>query len=136
MARGGILAFKREPSKPHRCEYHNEGIQCRQFAMHNEYVCYQHRDNNVPTVIENDPFLIEHLDDRATLQKALADVASRLACNRMDLKRAGLLLYNLQIAATNLDTHERNQATVAAQQLAANEPATSEPAAPDAIALP
>ena len=70
--------------------------------MHNEYMCYQHRADDIPTVIQNDPFLIERLDDRAAIQHAVTQVAARLACNHMDLKRAGLLLQALQIAVTNL----------------------------------
>ena len=101
--------FTREPSKPHQCMHFSEkgGTRCHSFAMQNEYMCYQHRSDSIPTVIENDPFLIERLDDRASIQKALADVAARLACNRMDLRRAGLLLYTLQIASANLPPHPR-----------------------------
>ena len=95
--------FLREPSVTHQCMHVNdEGIRCRAHAMHNEYMCYRHRDKTIPTVIENEPFNIQHLDDRAAIQTALAGVAARLACNRMDLKRAGLLVYTLQVAACNL----------------------------------
>ena len=96
--------FNREPSKPHQCMHYSEkdGTRCRCASMHNEYMCYTHHDDDIPTVIQNDPFLIERLDDRAAIQHAVTQVAARLACNRMDLKRAGLLLQALQIAVTNL----------------------------------
>jgi hypothetical protein len=96
--------FQRQPSKPHQCMHHSEkdATRCRAASMHNEYMCYQHRADDIPTVIQNDPFLIERLDDRAAIQHAVTQVAARLACNHMDLKRAGLLLQALQIAVTNL----------------------------------
>jgi hypothetical protein len=112
--------FDREPSKPHQCmhESDKDGTRCRATAMHNEYMCYHHRSDDIPTVIQNDPFLIESLDDRTAIQKALTDVAARLACNHIDLKRAGLLLQTLQIASSNLPPHPR--------------PATQAPTAPAA----
>lgn len=95
--------FIREPSIAHQCmHYNDEGSRCRAHAMYNEYMCYRHRDKSIPPVIENEPFQIQHLDDRAAIQTALAGVAARLACNRMDLRRAGLLVYTLQVASHNL----------------------------------
>jgi hypothetical protein len=42
------------------------------------------------------------LDDVVSIQLALIDVAQALAANRIDTKRAGLLLYALQVASTNV----------------------------------
>lgn len=96
--------FQREPSMPHQCMHSNpdSGRRCRGRAMHDNYMCFAHRDNVIPPVIENDPFEITHLANRAAIQQALAGVAARLACNRIDLKRAGILVYTLQVAACNL----------------------------------
>jgi hypothetical protein len=119
--------FDREPSKPHQCmhESDKDGTRCRATAMHNEYMCYHHRSDDIPTVIQNDPFLIENLDDRTAIQKALTDVAARLACNHIDLKRAGLLLQTLQIASSNLPPHPRTtQAPATAPSDAAAAPAS------------
>jgi hypothetical protein len=101
--------YQREPSRRRQCMYHTEkdGIRCRAIAMHNEYMCYQHRNDEIATVIQNDPFEIVHLDDRAAIQKALADTAARLACNHIDLKRAALLIQNLQVACSNLTAYEK-----------------------------
>jgi hypothetical protein len=84
-----------------------DGTRCRATAMHNEIMCYHHRDDDIPSVLQNDPFLIARLNDRAVIQQAITDVAARLACNHMDFKRAGLLLQALQIATQNLAAHER-----------------------------
>lgn len=89
---------------PHQCMHHYEadGRRCRGRAMHNEFMCYAHRDKTVPPVIENNPFEITALDSRTAIQQALADVAARLAANQIDLRRAGLLAYTLQVASANL----------------------------------
>src|SRR5271170_2892795 len=41
------------------------------------------------------------LEDRSAIQHALTEVARAIANNNMDTKRAGLLLYSLQIASQN-----------------------------------
>ena len=115
--------FRREPSKPHQCMYYDDGRQCRAWSMHNEFFCYRHRLTPVQPVIENEPFEIAHLDSRPAIQHALADVAARLAANRMDLKRAGLLIYTLQLASNNLAAHGR----AAAQGLAESTGIPAEP---------
>ena len=82
--------------------FYETGLRCRAFAMHNEFMCYQHRDKTIPPVIENEPFELTTLHTRESIQIAIANVAARLACNRMDLKRATLLLYSLQLALANI----------------------------------
>jgi len=104
--------FTREPSSPHQCMHSSEkdGTRCRATAMHNQYMCYHHRSDDIPTVIENDPFEIASLAGHDAIQQALTDVAARLACNRIDFKRAALLLQSLQIATSNLNGRERQAA--------------------------
>jgi len=48
------------------------------------------------------------LEDRSAIQRALSEVANAIANNRVDPKRAGLLLYSLQIASQNA----KNQAEI------------------------
>jgi hypothetical protein len=100
--------YQREPSRQRQCMHHSEkdGIRCRSTAMHNEIMCFHHRQDEIPTVLQNDPFEIVHLEDRAAIQLALADTAARLACNHMDFKRAALILQALQIASHNLTARE------------------------------
>ena len=96
--------FQREPSVPHQCMHESEkdGTRCRAMSMQNNYMCYAHRTDDVPTVIENDMFLIDNLDTHEAIQKAFCDVAARLASNHIDLKRAGLLITLLRAASRNL----------------------------------
>ena len=72
--------FLREPSKPHQCMHHYEkdGTRCRAMAMHNEYMCYAHRSDEIATVIQNDMFLIENLDTHAAIQKAYGRVTNEM----------------------------------------------------------
>jgi hypothetical protein len=96
--------FQREPSKSHQCMHESEkdGARCRAMAMQNNYMCYAHRTDDVPTVIENDMFLIDSLDTHEAIQKAFLATAARLACNHIDLKRAELLITLLRAASRNL----------------------------------
>ena len=50
------------------------------------------------------------IDDRPAIQIALYDALGRLSLDDIDLKRAGMLLYGLQIASSNLAKHERSAA--------------------------
>ena len=107
--------FKREPSIPHQCmhTHSSDGRRCRAIAMHNNYMCFAHRDKVIPPVYENEPFEIPTALTRDAIQQALGDLATRLASNRMDLKRAGLLAYILQIASSNLAPEPTCEPTVA-----------------------
>jgi len=121
--------FQREPSRAHQCMHESEkdGARCRAMAMQNNYMCYAHRTDDVPTVIENDMFLIDNLDTHAAIQKAFCDVAARLACNHIDLKRAELLITLLRAASRNLRAAAaaRRQALREAAAEAALEPSTA-----------
>src|ERR1017187_1578097 len=120
VIQGKIMAdvykdFQREPSRAHQCMHESEkdGTRCRAMSMQNNYMCYAHRTDDILTVIENDMFLIDNLDTHEAIQKAFCDVAARLACNHIDLKRAELLITLLRAASRNL----REAATARRQAL-------------------
>jgi hypothetical protein len=50
---------------------------------------------------ENTSFTLPRLEDGSSIQLALMDVLNALAANQIDTKRAGLLLYGLQVASAN-----------------------------------
>jgi hypothetical protein len=50
---------------------------------------------------EDAPFDLPPIEDSASIQLALIEVAQALAANRIEPRRAGLLLYALQVASTN-----------------------------------
>jgi hypothetical protein len=111
-----------------------DGTRCQAMSMHNEYMCYAHRTDEVLTVVQNDMFLIENVDTHAAIQKAFGDVAARLACNHIDLKRAELLITLLRAAARNLRAAAaaRREAARTATAEAALEPVIPADAAPTA----
>ena len=103
--------FQQDPSRPHQCIHVNsDGIRCRSYAIRNEFTCFHHRIEGI-TVFSNDAFSLEDAHDHESIQRAVADVLTRIAANQMDLKRAGILLYGLQIASANLAPHPRTNAT-------------------------
>jgi hypothetical protein len=118
--------YRREPSIPHQCmHYHfKTGDRCRGRAMHNEVMCFQHRIDDLPTVIQNEPFELTSLYDRASVQHAVTQIAARLATNHMDFKRASLLLQSCMIATANLTANDRAAARTAANAKFAAEPLT------------
>ncbi|HEX4156444.1 MAG TPA: hypothetical protein VHY48_12600 [Acidobacteriaceae bacterium] len=73
-----------------------------------ENFCYFHHTTRRP--IENlkqrhsrrSTFTLPQLEDRSSIQLAIGEVLQRIACNDIDPRRAGLLLYGLQIASLNL----------------------------------
>jgi hypothetical protein len=62
-------------------------------------VAEQHRrQNDAPAV----PFDLPPIEDAASIQLALIDILQALTGNQLDPKRAGLLLYGLQVASANI----------------------------------
>jgi len=51
---------------------------------------------------QNTPLDLPPVEDTASIQLALIDVLQALAANQIDPKRAGLLLYGLQVASANV----------------------------------
>jgi hypothetical protein len=90
-------------------------------------MCYHHRTDQIQSVIENDPFEIVSLAGHDDIERALTDVAARLACNHMDFKRAELLIQTIRVAVSNLSAKERLLAN------AANPDAVDPPDTPAAV---
>ena len=98
-----------QETKRYQCRHIlTDGHRCGSPCLRHEEFCYYHHTTRRP--IENpgerrsrqaefDPPLPE---DRASIQTSIGEVLSRIARNEIDPKRAGLLLYGLQIASTNL----------------------------------
>jgi hypothetical protein len=56
---------------------------------------------------ENTPLELPPVEDTVSIQLALIDVLQALAANQLDTKRAGLLLYGLQVASANVQKMHR-----------------------------
>jgi hypothetical protein len=117
------------PTKPEsdpkrfQCRHvHANGRRCGSPALRNEHFCYYHHatrrpapKSNAPRYPDADrhPFALPAVEDRSSLQLALNFVLGRIASNDLDPKRAGLLLYGLQIAVCALPREPRSAASAA-----------------------
>jgi hypothetical protein len=83
-----------------------------------EDFCYYHHTTRRPqprargtSDVSGDPtqtaFALPIPEDRSSIQAAIGSVLAHIASNTLDPRRAGLLLYGLQIAALNLPPHPR-----------------------------
>jgi hypothetical protein len=93
------------PVRYHCRHVHLSGHRCGSPALRGEPFCYLHHTTRNPAPRPSPVFQIPQLEDRATLQLAIAEVLARIAAGTLDPKRAGLLLYGLQIAQNNLPPH-------------------------------
>ena len=85
-----------------------DGHRCGSPALRRETFCYYHHTNRPPVQNprlrkqERNEFALSDPADRTALQLSLGEVLRLIASNRIDPRRAGLLLYGLQIASGNI----------------------------------
>jgi hypothetical protein len=99
-------------TKRYQCRHiFTAGHRCGSPTLRNEHFCYYHHTTRKPAPKNRPaaPFDLEIPlpEDRAAIQQALGQVLQRIASNQIDPRRAGLLLYGLQIAASILPKPER-----------------------------
>ena len=90
------------------------GNRCGSPTLRNEDFCYYHHNTHKPAP-KNRPLAPLEFDlpipeDRAAIQQTLAQVMRRIATNQIDPRRAGLLLYGLQLAASILPKPQKQAA--------------------------
>jgi len=101
-----------EPVQPRfQCRHiHASGHRCASPSLRRETFCYFHHTTRKP-ISQQDladrrghqaSFRLPPTEDRTAIQLAIDEVLRRIAAHDLDLKRAGLLLYGLQIASSNL----------------------------------
>jgi hypothetical protein len=96
-----------------------DGSQCGSPALRNQQLCYFHdrrrpiiqmpQDAIGSTRFPPAPFFLPLLEDANSIQRALGKVCDHLLHRRLDPKKAGVLLYALQQASTNLDSRNRKK---------------------------
>jgi len=87
-----------------------DGVRCGSPSLRNEPFCYYHHNIRRPVPIRElerrqglqGTFELPNPEDRSAIQHAIGQVLQRIASNDLDPRRAGLLLYGLQIASLNL----------------------------------
>jgi hypothetical protein len=99
---------------PRCCHVKVNGTQCGSPAQRNERFCYFHR-HCPPITIEykhrvcnysTAEVILPAFEDAYSIQLTLRQVTELIMCGRMDSDRAGLILYALQIASSNLKRME------------------------------
>ena len=94
---------------------HADGRRCGSPALRAEDFCYFHHSSRKPTSkplrrhSRRSAFDLPLPEDRTAIQLSIGEVLRRIASNDVDPRRAGLLLYGLQIASANLP-HPRHPA--------------------------
>jgi hypothetical protein len=79
------------------------GLRCHSPALRDEFFCYYHSSLQRSTApkgkFDDQSLQLPTLEDSSAVQIALTQVLSALGSSQIDSRRAGLLLYGLQIAA-------------------------------------
>lgn len=85
------------------------GTQCGSPALHNQTVCFFHQrcsavQFDVSTSAAEPPvnFFLPVLEDAASIQATITQVCEHVLHRRLDAKRAGVVLYAMQVASSNL----------------------------------
>jgi hypothetical protein len=98
-----------ETPKQYQCRHiFTDGRRCSSPCLRHEEFCYYHHTTRKP--VENprqrrsrrSSFHLPLPEDRSAIQSSIGQVLQRIASNDIDPRRAGLLLYGLQIASLNL----------------------------------
>jgi hypothetical protein len=98
------------PAFPNRCQHLKvNGTQCGSPALRRNRFCYFHKRHQEEVIkLKRDNarravnFVLPVLEDANSIQIALMQIMGLLVRGQIDSKTASLLLYSLQIAATNL----------------------------------
>ena len=89
------------------------GRRCQSPSLRGENLCYFHHRSRVAHVQPAPPhpesFQLPPIEDRASIQLALNQVIARIADMTLNNRRAGLLLYALQIAAQTLPKPKKEE---------------------------
>src|ERR1700732_1536585 len=98
-----------DTTKRYQCRHiFTDGHRCGSPCLKQEEFCYYHHTTRRPAGNtrgrgpEQAEFDISIPEDRSAIQSTIGEVLRRIARNEIDPKRAGLLLYGLQIASLNL----------------------------------
>jgi len=73
------------------------------------------------------PFFLPALEDAASIQLAITQVCEHLLHRRLDAKKAGVLLYAMQVASSNLSRLSQEKIKENPNESPSDAPASSEP---------
>ncbi len=97
------------PETKYQCRHiFPDGHRCGSPCLRTQELCYQHHATRRPLAdphhrrARGEAFTLTLPEDRASIQIAIGEVLTRIAAGEIDARRAGLILYGLQIASLNL----------------------------------
>jgi hypothetical protein len=129
-----------ESSSTPQCHHiKTSGVRCGSPALRHRRYCYFHQRSR-PLLVnlgtENEPILLSWptLEDAYSIQSALRQVGAQLLNGAIDNKKAGLLLYALQIASSNLKRMKTE--TPQPEQVVVDPPELSEVPSQEPLAEP
>ena len=109
-----------QPNNDYQCHHiFPDDHRCGSPRMRSEQFCYYHHDSRRPVVRPHErlarrtTFSLFTPTDFDAIQESLGELLVRIAAKDIDPRRAGLLLYCLQISSTNLRTKQQAQRTSA-----------------------
>ncbi len=95
--------------KQYQCRHiFTDGRRCGSPCLRGEDLCYYHHTTRKPVAdaktrkTRRSTFDLPLPEDQSAIQLSIGQVLQRIAANEIDPRRAGLLLYGLQIASLNL----------------------------------
>jgi hypothetical protein len=125
-----------DTAKSFQCRHiRTNGRRCGTPSLRGEHLCYQHHAAHRPEArrdaeaiaagypIQQPVLHFDSFEDRPAVQACLLEVMNRIANNSLDTKRAGLLLYGLQIASNNLPREPQPARAAPGKEAAPPEPA-------------
>ncbi len=102
-------------TKQYQCRHiFTDGHRCASPCLRQEEFCYYHHTTRKPVAdprqrrSRRSTFHLPLPEDRSAIQSSIGQVLQRIASNDIDPRRAGLLLYGLQIASLNLPKPQPN----------------------------
>jgi hypothetical protein len=105
-----------EAAKQYQCRHiFTDGHRCASPCLRQEEFCYYHHTTRKPVAnpkqrrSRHSTFHLPLPEDRSAIQSSIGEVLQRIAANDIDPRRAGLLLYGLQIASLNLPKQQNTQ---------------------------
>jgi hypothetical protein len=111
-----------ETIKQYQCRHiFTDGHRCASTCLRQEEFCYYHHTTRKPITnpqqrrSRRSTFHLPLPEDRSAIQSSIGEVLRRIASNDIDPRRAGLLLYGLQIASLNLPKTQPTTKTVEPQ---------------------
>src|SRR5580692_244828 len=103
-----------ETPKQYQCRHiFTDGHRCASPCLRQQEFCYYHHTSRKPVAnprqrrSRRSTFDLPLPEDRSAIQSSIGEVLQRIASNDIDPRRAGLLLYGLQIASLNLPKPQR-----------------------------